>query len=67
MSRNENPQQRPTRARFATTHWSVVLAAGDRADVHYEDALQTLSVRPIGIPSTPMSGSAAMALKMPKT
>ena len=42
MSLNENPPQRPTRARFATTHWSIVLAAGDRADVHCEDALQTL-------------------------
>lgn len=42
MSLNENPQQHPTSARFATTHWSVVLAAGNRANVHHEDALQTL-------------------------
>ena len=31
-----------SKARFATTHWSVVLSAGDRADTQYGDALQTL-------------------------
>ncbi len=31
-----------SKARFATTHWSVVLSAGDRADTQYEYALQTL-------------------------
>jgi len=42
MTRNEKPQQRPTQARFATTHWSVVLAAGDQAGSHCAEALQTL-------------------------
>lgn len=42
MMRKENQQQRPTQARFATTHWSVVLAAGDQASSHSPEALQIL-------------------------
>lgn len=42
MTREGNQQPRPTQARFATTHWSVVLAAGDQAHSHWEEALQAL-------------------------
>ena len=42
MTRSEDQQQRPTQARFVTTHWSVVLAAGDQAGSHCAEALQTL-------------------------
>jgi len=42
MTLDKNQQQRPSRAWFATTHWSVVLAAGDKAHSHWEEALQTL-------------------------
>ncbi len=42
MTLDKNQQQRPTQARFATTHWSVVLAAGDQAGSHCAEALQTL-------------------------
>lgn len=42
MTREGNQKARPTQARFATTHWSVVLAAGDRAHSHWEEALQSL-------------------------
>ena len=41
MMSKEN-QPRPTQARFATTHWSVVLAAGGRAGSHCAEALQSL-------------------------
>jgi RNA polymerase sigma factor (sigma-70 family) len=42
-SSNSNRGHTPiSNARFATTHWSVVLAAGDRADTQYECALQAL-------------------------
>ena len=41
MTRNRD-HQRPSHAHFATTHWSVVLAAGNRADSHCAEALQTL-------------------------
>jgi RNA polymerase sigma factor (sigma-70 family) len=42
MTLDENQQQRPTQARFGTTHWSVVLAAGDQAHSHCAEALQSL-------------------------
>lgn len=42
MTLDKNHQQRPSRAWFATTHWSVVLAAGDRAGTRSAAALQTL-------------------------
>jgi len=42
MTLDDNQQQRPTQARFATTQWSVVLAAGDQAGSHCAEALQTL-------------------------
>jgi RNA polymerase sigma factor (sigma-70 family) len=42
MTHNEQPQPRPTQAQFATTRWSVVLAAGDQAGSHCAEALQTL-------------------------
>lgn len=42
MTQNSNHPQRPSRAWFATTHWSVVLAAGDKADSKSTGALQTL-------------------------
>lgn len=37
--RNLNPSKRP---RFATTHWSVVLAAGKSSSPHQKQALETL-------------------------
>ncbi len=42
MTRNEKEQPRPTQARFATTRWSVVLAAADQGHSHWAEALQTL-------------------------
>jgi len=42
MTLDRNHQQRPSRAWFATTHWSVVLAAGDKADSGSAESLQTL-------------------------
>ena len=42
MTRDGNQQQRPTQARFATTRWSVVLAAADQGHSHWAEALQTL-------------------------
>lgn len=42
MTLDDNQPQRPTQARFATTHWSVVLAAGDPGHSHSIEALQTL-------------------------
>jgi RNA polymerase sigma factor (sigma-70 family) len=42
MTLNKDHQQRPSRAWFATTHWSVVLAAGDQVGSRSAAALQTL-------------------------
>ena len=42
MTLDRNHQQQPSRAWFATTHWSVVLAAGEKADTRSAAALQTL-------------------------
>jgi len=42
MTLDRNHQQRPSRAWFATTRWSVVQAAGDKADSQSAAALQTL-------------------------
>lgn len=42
MNVEENKDRYPSRAWFATTHWSVVLAAGDRANSHCTEALQSL-------------------------
>lgn len=42
MAHHRNQQPQPSQARFATTHWSLVLAAGDKADSHCAAALQTL-------------------------
>ena len=42
MDKEANQSDRSSRARFATTHWSVVLTAGDRQDSRYTEALQTL-------------------------
>ena len=42
MTLDKNHQQHPSRAWFATTHWSVVLAAGDNAHSRSAAALQTL-------------------------
>ncbi len=42
MTPSKHIQNHSTHARFATTHWSVVLAAGDKADSQCTIALQTL-------------------------
>ena len=42
MNVQKNHLSRHSQARFATTHWSIVLAAGDKADSHCVMALQTL-------------------------
>ncbi|MHC4529084.1 MAG: RNA polymerase sigma factor, partial [Planctomycetota bacterium] len=42
MNSKQRHRQQPSRAWFATTHWSVVLAAGDKADTRSTGALQTL-------------------------
>jgi RNA polymerase sigma factor (sigma-70 family) len=42
MTLDRNHQQQPSRTWFATTRWSVVLTAGDKADAGSAGALQTL-------------------------
>lgn len=42
MTSNQGEPQPRSRAWFVTTHWSVVLAAGDKADPRCRVALQTL-------------------------
>ncbi len=42
MAYHKNAPHQHSNARFATTHWSVVLAAGDKADSQCAAALQTL-------------------------
>jgi len=41
-NKSEKPNPSPTMARFATTHWSVVRAAGHPASPGYRQALETL-------------------------
>lgn len=42
MKSKGKQNQNPTKARFATTHWSMVLTAGDQADSHKDEALKIL-------------------------
>ena len=51
---------------FATTHWTVVLAAGRRSTPEADRALEELC-RPTGIPSMPTSAAGATRRRTRRT